>query len=72
MRGEHVLHRIAPSPPALHSLLTHLQRARPRWDRNPNTGHPFGIGAELQVAQQQILHDREHPSRVLQPVVGPA
>jgi putative CocE/NonD family hydrolase len=44
----------------------------PRWDRNPNTGHPFGADAELQVAHQQILHDRAHPSCVILPVVGPA
>jgi putative CocE/NonD family hydrolase len=41
----------------------------PRWDRNPNTGHPFGADAELQVAHQRILHDREHPSHVLLPIV---
>jgi putative CocE/NonD family hydrolase len=41
----------------------------PRWDRNPNTGHPFGADAELRVAQQQILHDREHPSHVVLPLV---
>jgi putative CocE/NonD family hydrolase len=44
----------------------------PRWDRNPNTGHPFGVDGEVRVAHQQILHDREHPSRVVLPVVGPA
>jgi putative CocE/NonD family hydrolase len=42
----------------------------PRWDRNPNTGHPFGADAELRVAQQQILHDAAHPSYVLLPVVN--
>jgi len=43
----------------------------PRWDRNPNTGHPFGVDgpADLRVAEQTILHDREHPSHVLLPVV---
>lgn len=41
----------------------------PRWDRNPNTGHPFGADAETQVAHQEILHDREHPSCVVLPVV---
>ena len=41
----------------------------PRWDRNPNTGHPFGVNAELQVAHQQILHDHEHPSHVVLPIV---
>ena len=41
----------------------------PRWDRNPNTGHPFGQDAELHSAEQTILHDREHPSHVLLPLV---
>jgi len=41
----------------------------PRWDRNPNTGHELGADAELRVAQQQIWHDREHPSQLLLPVV---
>jgi putative CocE/NonD family hydrolase len=41
----------------------------PRWDRNPNTGHTPGTDAELQVAHQQILHDREHPSHVLLPMI---
>ncbi|MCA1647526.1 MAG: CocE/NonD family hydrolase [Chloroflexi bacterium] len=41
----------------------------PRWDRNPNTGHAFGQDDELSVAQQSILHDAEHPSHVLLPVV---
>jgi uncharacterized protein len=44
----------------------------PRWDRNPNTGHGFGADAEMRVARQLILHDREHPSRVVMPVAGPA
>jgi putative CocE/NonD family hydrolase len=42
----------------------------PRWDRNPNTGHPFGADAELRVAHQEILHDREHPSHVVLPMVS--
>jgi putative CocE/NonD family hydrolase len=41
----------------------------PRWDRNPNTGHAFGQDAELQTARQTILHDREHPSHVVLPLV---
>jgi putative CocE/NonD family hydrolase len=44
----------------------------PRWDRNPNTGHSFGADAELRVARQEILHDREHPSHVVLPMVSPA
>ncbi len=41
----------------------------PRWDRNPNTGHAFGEDDELVVAQQQILHDHEHSSYVVLPVI---
>jgi uncharacterized protein len=41
----------------------------PRWDRNPNTGHAFGADAELALAQQTILHDSEHPSYVVLPIV---
>jgi putative CocE/NonD family hydrolase len=41
----------------------------PRWDRNPNTGHQFGQDAELCPADQVILHDRDHPSHVLLPLV---
>jgi putative CocE/NonD family hydrolase len=41
----------------------------PRFDRNPNTGHPFGADAELATAKQTILHDREHPSHLVLPVI---
>jgi uncharacterized protein len=41
----------------------------PRWDRNPNTGHAFGADAELAVAHQTILHDRQHASYVVLPIV---
>jgi putative CocE/NonD family hydrolase len=41
----------------------------PRWDRNPNTGAPFGADAELRPADQTIFHDRDHPSHVMLPVV---
>ena len=41
----------------------------PRWDRNPNTGHPFGQDTDLRTARQTILHDRQYPSHVLLPVV---
>jgi putative CocE/NonD family hydrolase len=41
----------------------------PRWDRNPNTGRLFEAGGEMQVARQQILHDRAHPSHVVLPLV---
>ncbi len=41
----------------------------PRFDRNPNTGAPFGEGPPARRAQQTILHDRLHPSRIVLPVV---
>jgi hypothetical protein len=41
----------------------------PRFDRNPNTGHDFGADAELAKAEQTILHDREHPSHILLPII---
>ena len=42
----------------------------PRWDRNQNTGHPIGADAEMAVAWQTILHDVEHASCVVLPVVA--
>ncbi len=41
----------------------------PRFDRNPNTGHAFGSDAELVTAKQTILHDRDHPTHLLLPVI---
>jgi len=41
----------------------------PRFDRNPNTGHPFGIDAELRQARQTIYHNKEYPSHILLPVI---
>ncbi len=47
----------------------------PQFDRNPNTGHAFGMDAELRTATQTIYHDAAHPSHIVLPVVdvaGPA
>jgi predicted acyl esterase len=44
----------------------------PRWDRNLNTGEPAGVGTDMVVARQTILHDPEHPSRVRISIVPPA
>ena len=41
----------------------------PRFDRNPNTGGVFGEDSELLRAQQSVLHDAKHPSRLVLPVV---
>jgi putative CocE/NonD family hydrolase len=44
----------------------------PRFDRNPNTGHPLGVDgpADLRVARQTIFHDAGRPSRLLLPVIA--
>jgi putative CocE/NonD family hydrolase len=43
----------------------------PRWDRNPNTGHRVGVDGpqDLRTADQTILHDADHPSHILLPMV---
>jgi len=41
----------------------------PRFDRNPNTGHPFGVDAELNKAKHQVFHNREYPSHIVLPVI---
>ena len=41
----------------------------PRFDRNPNTGHPFGKDAEVITAQQEVYHSIEYPSYIVLPVI---
>ena len=41
----------------------------PRFDRNPNTGGVFGEDSQLLRAEQTILHDAAHPSRLVLLVV---
>ncbi len=41
----------------------------PRFDRNPNTGGVFGEDRDVQPAEQAILHDAAHPSRLILPVI---
>ena len=41
----------------------------PQFDRNPNTGKPFGVSAETRIARQTIHHTVAHPSHVLLPVI---
>jgi putative CocE/NonD family hydrolase len=43
-----------------------------RFDRNPNTGDPFGQATEVAVANQTVYHDELHPSHIVLPVVGRA
>ena len=42
----------------------------PRFDRNLNSGAPFGVGTELNPAEQIIWHTDERRSAVLLPVVA--
>ena len=41
----------------------------PCFDRNPNTGQPFGRDAEMRPALQTVHHSREYPSRIVLPVI---
>ena len=40
-----------------------------RFDRNPNTGNPFGTDATTQKAVQTIFHDILHPSHITLPII---
>ena len=43
----------------------------PRFDPNPNTGHRLGVDSEgdMQSAIQTILHNSDHPSHIVLPVI---
>lgn len=41
----------------------------PRFDRNPNTGAPFGRDDRLVAARQEVHHSSAHPSHVVLPVI---
>jgi hypothetical protein len=41
----------------------------PRFDRNPNTGHPFGQDAELAVAKQTIYLGGDYKSHLILPII---
>lgn len=41
----------------------------PQFDRNPNTGEPFGSSSKVRVAKQTIYHTTARPSHILLPVV---
>jgi uncharacterized protein len=44
--------------------------AHPRWLRNFGTGEPIGMATRLLAADQTVLHDREHPSALILPIVS--
>ncbi|UCF81868.1 MAG: hypothetical protein JSV08_08400 [Acidobacteriota bacterium] len=39
-----------------------------RYDRNPNTGEPFGTAVKTIPATQTVFHTAEHPSRITLPL----
>jgi putative CocE/NonD family hydrolase len=41
----------------------------PRFDRNPNSGKPFGTDTEMLTAKQTVLHDEGHASQLVLPVI---
>jgi putative CocE/NonD family hydrolase len=41
----------------------------PRFDLNPNTGEPLGTHRRMVVAENTVVHDADHPSHVLLPVI---
>ena len=41
----------------------------PRFDLNPNTGEPMGRHTHMQVADNLVFCDHEHPSHILLPIV---
>jgi putative CocE/NonD family hydrolase len=41
----------------------------PRFSRNTNTGNQPELDTQMQVAQQTIFHDPQHPSRIILPVL---
>ncbi|MBI3682065.1 MAG: CocE/NonD family hydrolase [Acidobacteria bacterium] len=41
----------------------------PQFDRNPNTGEPFGMSAKIKVAAQTVHHTRDRASHIVLPVI---
>ena len=42
----------------------------PRFDANPNTGGDLGTERRLEIADQTIYHEPEHPSHVVLPIIA--
>ncbi|MDO3704772.1 CocE/NonD family hydrolase [Micromonospora sp. C28SCA-DRY-2] len=59
-------HRFAPG----HRLRVQVSGgAHPRYARNPGTGEPLGTAVTLRAGRREILHDPEHPSAIVLPVL---
>ncbi|SCG42716.1 hypothetical protein GA0070609_1214 [Micromonospora echinaurantiaca] len=60
-------HRFAPG----HRLRVQVSGgAHPRYARNPGTGEPLGTAITLRAGRREILHDPEHPSAIVLPVLS--
>ena len=49
--------------------LRQVERGHPGFDRNPNTGALARGPEDLHPATQTILHDENHPSHLMLPVI---
>ncbi len=53
-----------------HRIRVHVTSSHfPQFDRNPNTGAPFGTSAGIRVARQTIHHDAQRASHIVLPVI---
>ena len=53
-----------------HRIRVHITSSHfPQFDRNPNTGEPFGTSAKVKVARQSVYHSSTHPSHIVLPVI---
>ncbi|MDC0004325.1 CocE/NonD family hydrolase [Porticoccaceae bacterium] len=53
-----------------HSIRLEISSSNfPRFDRNPNTGNTIATDVKMQIATQNILHNKEYPSYLELPVV---
>ena len=53
-----------------HSIRVEISSSNfPRFDRNQNTGAPFGSDAIQEKAQQTVYHRSEFPSHILLPII---
>jgi uncharacterized protein len=41
----------------------------PEFDRNPNTGDPFGVSDRVKIAHQSVYHSAAQPSHIVLPVI---
>jgi putative CocE/NonD family hydrolase len=41
----------------------------PAFDRNPNTGEPFGTSSKVRIAHQFVYHSKMYPAHIILPVI---